>query len=133
MGCHATRHASPTLTEVSPFEMQEPRLEWSGVLFVLEWRMISRSQCSTCEHFKEDELAPDGPPRSLRWEDRKSQVPFKDARSIRVCSAFPDGIPNIIIATIWDGDRPLPAFDHTEPYPGDNGIQYEKRRSRKRT
>lgn len=93
--------------------------------------MISRSQCSTCEHFKPGELAPDGPPRSLRWEDKKMQVPFKDARSIRVCSAFPDGIPNIIIAILWDGDRLLPSFDHTKPYPGDNGIQYEKRRYRK--
>lgn len=33
-----------------------------------------------------------------------------------VCAAFPQGIPQEIAY----GDNP-----HTEPYPGDNGIQYE--------
>lgn len=33
------------------------------------------------------------------------------------CSAFPDGIP----IEIAYGDNP-----HTEPYEGDNGIQYER-------
>lgn len=32
------------------------------------------------------------------------------------CDAFPDGIPAIILR----GD-----FDHTEPFPGDNGIRFE--------
>ena len=32
------------------------------------------------------------------------------------CKAFPDGIPRII----WDG-----IDDHSRPFPGDNGIQFE--------
>ncbi len=33
-----------------------------------------------------------------------------------ICKAFPDGIPDEIAY----GDN-----NHTDPYPGDNGIQYE--------
>ncbi len=35
----------------------------------------------------------------------------------RLCEAFPDGIPH----EIWIGEN-----KHTEPYPGDNGIQFEQ-------
>lgn len=34
------------------------------------------------------------------------------------CAAFPDGIPD----EIWRGDN-----DHTKPYPGDNGIRFERK------
>ena len=37
-------------------------------------------------------------------------------RDKNVCKAFPDGIPEKIAS----GE-----VGHTEPYPGDNGIQYE--------
>jgi hypothetical protein len=36
---------------------------------------------------------------------------------IHVCDAFPDGIPD----EIWRGDN-----NHTKPYQGDNGIQFEQ-------
>ena len=34
------------------------------------------------------------------------------------CSAFPKGIPNDVF---------LGQFDHTKPYPGDNGLRYVAR------
>jgi len=40
----------------------------------------------------------------------------KHARENDTCDAFPDGIPEAILT----GD-----FDHTTPYPGDHGIQFE--------
>lgn len=36
---------------------------------------------------------------------------------VPVCNAFPDGIP----AEIWQGDN-----NHTKPYPGDHGIQFDQ-------
>ena len=42
----------------------------------------------------------------------------EDTRGFR-CEAFPEGIPSEIV----HGDNL-----HLEPYPGDNGIQYERRR-----
>lgn len=36
-----------------------------------------------------------------------------------LCKAFPQGIPR----AIRDGDN-----DHTKPFPGDNGIRYERRK-----
>jgi len=38
-----------------------------------------------------------------------------EADHIHVCDAFPGGIPDAII---YEG------HDHTNPYPGDHGIQY---------
>ena len=32
------------------------------------------------------------------------------------CKAYPDGIPGVILTV---------KFDHTKPYPGDNGIRFE--------
>lgn len=39
-------------------------------------------------------------------------------RGVLTCSAFPNGIP----VKILKGD-----FNHTQPFPGDNGLQYVKR------
>ena len=64
--------------------------------------MLPEPQCSLrqCKHFLGVEQ-PDG----------------TEATEVCVCGAFPDGIP----AEIAYGDN-----DHTKPFPGDNGIQFEK-------
>lgn len=41
----------------------------------------------------------------------------KHVLGTKKCKAFPQGIP----AEIWEGEN-----RHTSPYPGDNGIQFEK-------
>ena len=41
---------------------------------------------------------------------------FRASTDGATCDAFPDGIPRVIL---------LDEHDHTEPYPGDNGIRYE--------
>jgi hypothetical protein len=38
--------------------------------------------------------------------------------TVRNCSAFPGGIPGVIL---------VGRFDHTHPYPGDNGIQFDRK------
>lgn len=55
---------------------------------------ISR-QCMRCQHFLDGHTMRDGK---------------------HVCVAFPEEIPEVILA----GE-----FDHSQPYPGDHGIQFE--------
>jgi len=53
--------------------------------------------CDRCKHYNVD-----------------NSLPMKGGQK---CAAFPDGIPD----EIWLGKN-----DHTKPYPGDHGIQFEK-------
>jgi hypothetical protein len=58
--------------------------------------------CSFCKHFKDYlEVEPLG------------EIPYE----VPICAAFPNGIPREI--------KPGGA-DHRKPWPGDNGIQFER-------
>lgn len=56
--------------------------------------MTISGQCPACKHFIGGDKPQDTP----------------------TCTAFPDGIPIIILSG---------QHDHREPYPGDHGIQFE--------
>jgi hypothetical protein len=43
---------------------------------------------------------------------------YEKSRGVFICTSFPDGIPHEIAAC---------RFDHRNPYPGDNEIQFELR------
>jgi hypothetical protein len=63
------------------------------------------NQCLKCIFFDEE-------------FDRLHQNDFikeDEEKEVHYCPAFPDGIPD----PIWKGDK-----SHTEPYDGDNGIQF---------
>lgn len=58
--------------------------------------MMKFPQCTSCKHLDRDTI------RSIKSTS---------------CKAFPNGIP----MEVWDYKH-----DHTQPYPGDNGILFEK-------
>lgn len=57
------------------------------------------SQCLRCKHFA-----------GAKWTGKH------EASEAFVCTAFPAGIPDLIL---------LDKFDHTKPYPGDHGVRFE--------
>lgn len=65
--------------------------------------MYPRPFCDPCRHY----VPPPFPPGAIKGE-----------WSVGTCAAFPDGVP----ALIWAG-----GFDHRDPHPDDNGIQFEMR------
>lgn len=68
--------------------------------------VIGRPFCWPCRHYHEGGSVP-GPDPSINI-----------LALIRTCAAFPDGIPSIVRAG---------GFDHREPHPDDNGVQFEMR------
>jgi hypothetical protein len=59
-----------------------------------------------------------------RWAESNPHLRMEQAECFKcrhygggVCLAFPDGIPDPIITMV---------VPHREPYPGDNGVQFEE-------
>ena len=68
-----------------------------------------------------DESMAIGPPecfeRHCKHYQGIKQIDTTEATEVSFCAAFPDGIPDKIVV----GDDL-----HTQPFPGDNGIRYER-------
>ena len=55
----------------------------------------------------------------IHWLGIKQFSDINEEDERWICKAFPEGIPEEILT----GE-----FDHTKPYPGDNGIQFKRRK-----
>lgn len=65
-------------------------------------------------------LEPDCSKRKCRHFEGVRWMGDEESTERNVCKAFPKGIP---AAIAYDGNP------HTEPYPGDHGVQFEPERS----